>query len=84
MHLNNLKCSFGCDSDEDQYHIFQQCKPLKSHKNQNVYMNIFREEMLQKEAVTKLLVIENRRLNILSKVSEKTLPGGQTPGPLLV
>ena len=85
MHLNGLKCSFGCNSDENQYHIFQQCQFLKSNKNENVYTNMFGEEMCQKEAITKLLVIENRRLYILSKVSERnTLPGGQRPGPLLV
>ena len=48
MHSSNLKCTFGCQNDEDQYHIFQQCEALKSNTNKDVYENLFKEDIYQK------------------------------------
>ena len=74
MHSSNLKCTFGCQNDEDQYHIFQQCEALKSNTNKIVYENIFKEDIYQKEAVSQFLVIENQRLELIKKQSEKKTP----------
>ena len=30
MHNNQLQCSFGCLSEENQQHIFESCQPLRS------------------------------------------------------
>ena len=49
LHLNNLKCYHGCNADEDQRHIFEQCEVLKSNTVQKLYDLIF-EDVDQKKA----------------------------------
>ena len=35
MNSSNLKCSLGCQEDEDQYHIFEKCSFLNTEKRRN-------------------------------------------------
>ena len=65
MHSPNLKCSLGCDSDEDQRHIFEQCEVLKSHLYMKLYDNIFHDSTKQKEAISIFLNLEARRKELL-------------------
>ena len=71
MYSSNLKCTLGCQNDEDQFHIFQQCEALKSNTYKDVYENIFKGEICKKEAVSQFLVIENQRLELIKKQPEK-------------
>ena len=61
MHSPNLKCSLGCNSDEDQRHIFEQCKVKKSHVHMELYDHIFHDSTKQKEAISVFLILEERR-----------------------
>ena len=65
MHLPNLKCSLGCNSDEDQRHIFEQCEVIKSHLHMKLYDNIFQDSTKQKEAISVFLMLEERRKELL-------------------
>jgi hypothetical protein len=71
MYVQNLKCSWGCQADEDQKHIFSQCKVLDaSYTN---YENIFLSEKCQKEAIISFMQVEEKRKQlILLKVNESS------------
>jgi hypothetical protein len=65
LHSPNLKCSLGCNSDEDQRHIFGQCEVLKSHFYNNLYDYIFQDSTKQKEALSVFIILEERRKELL-------------------
>jgi hypothetical protein len=52
MYNNELKCTFNCDSDEDQIHALQKCLPVltragikaDSVKYENIFGNINQQE----------------------------------------
>ena len=74
MYAENLKCTYGCDSDQSQAPIFTKCLPLmgtmkKTHiiKFQQIYGDVTE----QKEAAEYLCTIEKIR-----KEKDNLLPGG--------
>merc|ERR1711989_283291 len=78
MHQNQIKCSFGCNEDEDQEHTFVRCEPIKANViSKNVeYGDIFKETSKQKEVIEHFLKIETERI----KAMEALLPGGGSQG----
>ena len=83
MNQNSIMCSFGCNTIEDKEHAFTKCQPILSQitdQNEANYENIDQDIVKQKSAVTVFLKIDQKRR--LAK--EALLPGGATPGPMLV
>ena len=58
----NLKCSLGCQEDEDQYHIFEKCSFLNTDKEEIRLDFIYEGIVRQEEAIGKILRIETERL----------------------
>ena len=64
MNKGDLKCIFKCDENETQYHIFENCQPLRTKLNLNTNVKlegIYGTVSQQKEAVSILLKIDNMR-----------------------
>ena len=76
MHLLNLKCSLGCNSDDDQHHIFENCEVLKSHLHINMYDYIYLDKEKQKEAISLFTTLEERRKAILAQPADIQLGVG--------
>ena len=68
----NLKCSHGCNKDEDQRHIFEECELLKSNTNMKMYNYIFEDMVKQKQAISAFILIEETRNHMKIHLS----PGG--------
>ena len=75
LHSLNLKCIHGCNKDEDQRHIFEECEVLKSNNNVKLYDYIFQDIIKQRQAISAFILIEERR-NLLIKGDEDK---GQSP-----
>ena len=75
LHSLNLKCVYGCNKDEDQRHIFEECEILKSNTNVKLYDYIFQDIVKQRQAISAFILIEERR-NIIIKGDEDK---GQSP-----
>ena len=67
LHSPNLTCSLGCNSNEDQRHIFENCEVLKSNLSMNMYDYIFLDKEKQKEAIYLFTIVEERRKAILAQ-----------------
>ena len=65
MYLKNPKCSLGCNADEDQRHIYENCEVLHSDQNKNIYSYIFEDSEKQKEAISSFINIEERRRELI-------------------
>ena len=63
----NLECSLGCSSNEDQRHIFTQCIWLPPSP-ETVYENIFKETNKQKETIEVFLQKETHRKHLLDNL----------------
>ena len=75
MNKGNLKCSFQCNQDETQIHIFQECTPLLSRLNipHTVDMNdIYGDMNEQRSAIKTFIKIDSIRRILLNDI----LPGG--------
>ena len=75
LHSLNLKCIHGCNKDEDQRHIFEECEILKSNNHIKLYDYIFQDIVKQRQAISAFILTEERR-NILIKGDEDK---GQSP-----
>ena len=64
MNSFNLKCSLGCQENEDQYHIFENCTFLNTEKEKIRLDSIFEDIGRQKEAIGRILIIESNRLKL--------------------
>ena len=75
MNKGNLKCSFQCDSDETQEHIFQNCQPILSRIS---YPAIIDFKHIHESFDDQLSIIKN--LTEIDKIrrlmNENILPGG--------
>ena len=74
MYKYDLKCIFGCNSDEDQRHIFTQCESIVAETNTQytLYNNIFCSDVNKlKEAASIFLKIDTNRQDLKDKI----LPG---------
>ena len=77
LHLNNLKCFHGCNTDEHQRHIFEQCEVLKSNSEQKMYDLIFENEDKQKQAISTFINIDEKRKCIKQGAQGKEVPFNQ-------
>ena len=74
MFKNDLQCSFGCKSEENQIHTFTQCLPLieKIHITEMLDHNkIFSNIDDQRDIIHIFMKIEQTRLDL----REQLLPG---------
>ena len=68
MNKGNLKCTFLCDSEETQDHIFESCQPIQSRISYPVNVNlkdIYRNIQDQINIIKILTVIDNERKLII-------------------
>ena len=75
LHRGDLKCFLKCDADETQFHIFQDCEPIKSRLGISIYPkleDIYKSITLQKNAVLIFIKIDHIR----KQLKENILPGG--------
>ena len=75
MFKNYLKCSFNCDNNETQSHIFEDCKPIQSKlENQSIVKleKIFGTIDEQCDIIRKLVEIDSVRKHM----KDNLLPGG--------
>ena len=69
LNKGNLGCSLGCNTDENQVHIFQHCQALiPPNTQENVKYNfIFNEKSKQKQAIEIFLLLEEKgKLKLIS------------------
>ena len=75
INKGNLKCSFQCDSDETQEHIFQNCQPILSRISYPAIINL---KSIYGTVDDQLSIIKN--LTDVDKIrrlmNEEILPGG--------
>ena len=76
MHLLNLKCSLGCNSDEDQRHIFENCEVLKSHLHINMYDYIYLDKKKTKRSNISIYYIGRKKKSNISSASRHPVRGG--------
>ena len=72
MHNNQLFCSFGCLSEENQQHIFESCQPLRSQLVMNeavTITDIYGDLNQQKLAISSFLQIKEKRIDKLNSDS---------------
>ena len=65
MHLNNRKCSLGCNANQDQRRIYEKYGVVHTDQNRNVYNYIFEDSAKQKEAISAFIIIEERRRELI-------------------
>ena len=82
LYRSDLKCRLGCDTIEDQVHIFTQCKYSANtpHIALN-YEDLFKDSVKQKTIIKSFLQIEKRR--VFTKIQQSTW-GDQCQGPCTV
>ena len=76
MNKNNLHCSLGCQSIEDNIHIFTQCPKMKVSQKDLNYKNISKDVTYQKETIELFLKVENQQKYKLDNISINNLPPG--------
>ena len=57
-------CTLGCQKFEDQSHIFEKCSALNTKKEHIMLNSIFQDLCRQKEAIQKILRIEQERIKL--------------------
>ena len=89
MYNNQIQCTFGCSSDENQKHIFEECMPLRQDlilKGGVNVLDVYGDLKMQKAAIVDFIQIEEKRLDPKKKMEElksaavlkdeNILPGG--------
>ena len=74
MNKGDLKCSFNCDENETQVHVFENCQPIKKKLNLKTSVkldSIYGTVAEQKSAVSILLRIDMIRKQMKNEI----LPG---------
>ena len=64
MNSSNLMCTLGCQNVEDQSHIFEKCSALNTKHEQIILNFIFKDSSRQKDAIQKILRIEQVRIKL--------------------
>jgi hypothetical protein len=64
LNSGNLKCTLGCLEEEDQAHIFENCRYLNTSKENICLNHIFQDLNTQKDAIQKIMRIENERIGL--------------------
>ena len=73
LHKNDIKCSLGCNSEETQIHIFEECTPILSNigAGQSISLNKIYGTLDDQKSIIKILVqIEDLRVNFIKKIQE--------------
>ena len=76
LHRNNIKCSLGCNSEETQIHIFEECTPILSHirARKSIILNKIYGTLDDQKSIIKILVqIEDTRVKLIKKLQETQL-----------
>ena len=71
LHRDNIKCSLGCNSEETQIHIFEQCTPILNIIGPGKHINlsdIYGTLDSQKSIIKILVHIEDIRVNLIKKM----------------
>ena len=58
MHQGDLKCTFLCDQEETQIHVFEQCQPIKQQLGTNTSMQLKHIYGTLTEQLQAVIVIE--------------------------
>ena len=75
MHRGDLKCSLKCDVQETQFHIFQECEPIKTKLVISSYPKL--EDIYKSVTHQKNAVIIFTKIDLMRKqLKESILPGG--------
>ena len=76
MYKNNLECSLGCSSPEDQEHALTKCLPLLSKTNTPLIQHeyIYGDTCKQKTAAVVFMELDIIR----NEMKDALLPGGAT------
>ena len=75
MYNNQIQCSFGCLSDENQQHVFEECMPLKQNlqlKGGVKVADVFGGLKMQKAAMIDFIQIEEKRVEQKKRLEETT------------
>ena len=64
MNSSNLMCTLGCQNVEDQSHIFEKCSAISTKEEQIMLNSIFEDSYRQKDAIQKILRIEQERIKL--------------------
>ena len=59
-----MMCTLGCKNFEDQRHIFEKCSALNTKHEQIMLNFIFKDSTRKKEAIQKILRIEQERIKL--------------------
>ena len=73
MYQNNMQCSFGCLSEETQFHIFEECPKIREKMELKENFNIsfiYGHLYQQNVAVSVLVQIEENRLKMIKNIKE--------------
>ena len=70
---SDLNCSFGCNSIEDQRHVFNRCVPVSASNQHTRYEYIFSDIHTQKSAISIFSEIDEKRNELIHNL----LPGGE-------
>ena len=75
MNQGNLKCTFRCDSDETQDHIFENCDPIRQRIGypHRVELKHIYGSIDEQYSVIKILTRINNMRNLMK---QNILPGG--------
>ena len=63
MNKHDMKCTLGCDSNENQEHIFTKCLKLE---NETEYNAIYENVDQQKQVIQVLKSIDNTRISAMN------------------
>ena len=73
MYNGQIQCTFDCLSDENQQHIFEECKPLREglHLKEGIKLqDVYGDIKLQKAAISNFIQIEEKRVDLKKKLEE--------------
>ena len=73
LYQNNMQCSFGCLSEETQFHVFEECLKIreKLDKKENFKISFIYGHLYQQNAAVAVLVqIEENRLKMKQSIKE--------------
>ena len=76
MYNGQIQCNFGCLCDENQQHIFEECKPLREglHLKEGIKLNdVYGDIQMQKAALSNFIQIEEKRVDLKKKNWKKHL-----------
>ena len=65
LHRGDLKCTFKCDVQETQFHIFQECEPIRSKLGLSSYPKL--EDIYKSISHQKNAILVFTKINLMRK-----------------